>query len=184
VVESDVPISGQHIEGDILLDNCRVPKTHVMGKECRGFELGMGRINVNRLLHCPTMIGMAQRLLNLSIQHAKTRIQFGVPIAEFQAIQHMLADMGTAITAARSMTLLTAAKADKGEDIRTEAAMCKLFASESAFAVADKAVQIHGADGVTKGHPVEWGFRALRLFRIATGTSEIQKNTIARQLLL
>jgi alkylation response protein AidB-like acyl-CoA dehydrogenase len=179
VVEEDVPISGQHIEADIILTECRVPQANVLGMEGKGFELGMARINVNRLLHCPTMIGMAEWLLQLSIKHAKTRTQFGSPIAQFQAVQHMLAEMATGI----SMTLSTATKADCGEDIRKEAAMCKLFCSETAFRVADKAVQIHGASGVTRGHPVEWGFRMLRIFRIGTGTSEIQKNTIARELL-
>jgi alkylation response protein AidB-like acyl-CoA dehydrogenase len=183
IEEVDIPMSGQHIEGDIVLTDCKVPAVNILGQEGQGFLLGMGRINVNRLLHCPTMVGMAQKLINLSVKYAQTREQFGGPIAQFQAIQHMLADMATDIYACRSMTLATAAKADRGEDIRMEAAMCKLMVSETAFKVADKAVQIHGATGLTKGHPVEWSFRVLRMFRILTGTSEIQKNTIARVLM-
>ncbi len=143
----------------------------------------MGRINVNRLLHCPTIIGFGQRLLDLSLDYAKTREQFGGPIGRFQAIQHMLADMATGIYAARSMTLATACKFDRGEDIRMEASMCKLFVSETVFDVADKAVQVHGNVGLTQGHPVEWLFRMTRMFRILTGTSEIQRNTIAKGLL-
>lgn len=183
VEENDIPMSGQHIEGDIVLKDCRVQASHVLGKVGHGFQLGMGRINVNRLLHCPTMVGMAQRLLNLSLAHAGSRQQFGGPIGRFQAIQHMLADMAAGIFACRSMTLEAARKADNGEEIRSEAAMCKLMASETAFRIADSAVQIHGAAGLTKGHPVEWAFRFLRMFRILTGTSEIQRNTIARLLL-
>lgn len=183
LVEKDIPMSGQHIEGDIHLNDCKVPVENVLGEEGSGFWIGMGRINVNRLLHCPTMIGMAQRAFDLSVSYAKSRKQFGRPIGEFQAIQHMLADMAAQIYALRSMTLNAAAKADQGEDIRMEAAMCKLMVSETAFKIADKAVQIHGAVGVTKGHPVEWIFRMLRMFRILTGTSEIQKNTIAKGLM-
>ena len=183
IEEVDIPMSGQHIEGDIVFTDCRVPGANILGQEGQGFLLGMGRINVNRLLHCPTMVGMAQKLINLSVRHAQTREQFGGPIGQLQAIQHMLADMATGIYACRSMTLATAARADQGEDIRMEAAMCKLMVSETAFKVADKAVQIHGASGLTKGHPVEWSFRVLRMFRVLTGTSEIQKNTIARALL-
>jgi len=180
--EVDVPMSGQHIEGDIVLTDCRVPAQNILGQVGQGFTLGMGRINVNRLLHCPTMIGMAQKLLDLSVAYANERIQFGGPISRFQSIQHMLADMATDIYACRSMTMVTAEMADRNEDIRVEAAMCKLKVSESAFSIADKAVQIHGATGLTKGHPVEWAFRFLRMFRVLTGTSEIQRNTIAKLL--
>ena len=183
VEEVDIPMSGQHIEGDIVLDECRVPAKNILGQEGKGFVLGMGRININRLLHCPTLVGMAQKLVNLSVTYSLTREQFGGPIGQFQAIQHMLADMATGVYACRAMTMAAAARADRGEDIRMEAAMCKLMVSETAFNIADKAVQIHGAKGLTKGHPVEWAFRMLRMFRVLTGTSEIQRNTIARALM-
>ena len=183
IEEVDIPMSGQHIEGDIVLNDCKVPARNILGEKGQGFLLGMGRININRLLHCPTIVGMAQKLVNLSVTYAKTREQFGGPIGRFQAIQHMLADMATGIYACRSMTLSAATKADRGEDIRMEAAMCKLMVSETAFQIADKAVQIHGATGLTQGHPVEWSFRALRMFRVLTGTSEIQRNTIAKTLM-
>jgi alkylation response protein AidB-like acyl-CoA dehydrogenase len=183
VMDDYVPITGQHIDADIYFDNVHVPVENILGHEGQGFRLGMARINVNRLLHCPTMIGMARHAYNRSIEYAKTRIQGGGPIARYQAIQHMLADMAAALYACESMTLATARKADSGEDIRAQAAMCKLFVSERCFEVADKAVQIHGNVGVTLGHPVEQAFRMLRLYRIVTGTSEIQRNTIAKAIL-
>jgi alkylation response protein AidB-like acyl-CoA dehydrogenase len=183
LTEKHIPMSGQHIDSNIVLAGCKVHKKNILGGEGKGFRLGMGRINVNRLLHCPTMLGFGRRLLRLSIDYAKTRKQFGGPIGQFQAIQHMLSDMATGIYAGRSMTLDAAAKFDRGEDIRIEASMCKLFVSETVFDVADKAVQIHGSVGLTQGHPVEWLFRMTRMFRILTGTSEIQRNTIARVLL-
>lgn len=178
-----LPMSGQHIDADIQFANVRVPKENIFGEEGNGFKLGMSRINVNRLLHCPTMLGLATSAYRASLAYAGQRRQFGGPISRFQAIQHMLADMATALWACESMIAQTAILADSGADIRMQAAACKLFVSERCFEVADKAVQIHGNVGVTKGHPVEQTFRKLRMFRIFTGTSEIQRNTIARVIL-
>ncbi|MDR3381195.1 acyl-CoA dehydrogenase family protein [Cupriavidus basilensis] len=178
-----VPMSGQHIDGDIEFVNVRVPRANIFGGVGNGFKLGMSRINVNRLLHCPTMLGLATKAYASSLEYAGQRRQFGGPIARFQAIQHMLADMAAALWACESMIAQTAALADSGADLRVKAAACKLFISERCFEVADKAVQIHGNVGVTRGHPVEQAFRKLRMFRIFTGTSEIQRNTIARAIL-
>ncbi|GJG97294.1 acyl-CoA dehydrogenase family protein [Cupriavidus pauculus] len=178
-----VPMSGQHIDADIRFDNVRVPRANIFGGEGRGFKLGMSRINVNRLLHCPSMLGLATRAYQASLEYAGQRRQFGGPIARFQAIQHMLADMAAALWACESMIAQTALQADAGADLRMKAAACKLFVSERCFEVADKAVQIHGNLGVTRGHPVEQTWRKLRMFRIFTGTSEIQRNTIAKAIL-
>ena len=178
-----LPMSGQHIDADITFKDVRVPQENIFGEEGNGFKLGMSRINVNRLLHCPTMLGLATSVYQASLAYAGQRRQFGGPIARFQAIQHMLADMATSLWACESMIAQTATLADSGADIRMQAAACKLFVSERCFEVADKAVQIHGNVGVTKGHPVEQTFRKLRMFRIFTGTSEIQRNTIARVIL-
>jgi alkylation response protein AidB-like acyl-CoA dehydrogenase len=178
-----VPMTGQFVDADILLDHVRVPARNLIGVEGDGFRIAMDRISVNRLLHCPTMIGLARQALRHSIDYAHKRQQFGGPISRFQAIQHMLADMATALYACEQMVLATAEKADRGEDIRTEASMCKLFVSERCFEIADKAVQIHGNVGVTRDHPVEFIFRRLRMYRIVTGTSEIQRNTVAKGIL-
>ncbi|SMG00645.1 acyl-CoA dehydrogenase family protein [Burkholderia singularis] len=178
-----VPMSGQHIDADIRFERVRVPRANLFGGVGNGFKLGMSRINVNRLLHCPTMLGLAAFTYRAALDYARTRQQFGGPIARFQAIQHMLADMASALWACESMIAQTAALADAGADLKMKAAACKLFVSERCFEVADKAVQIHGNVGVTRGHPVERAFRTLRMFRIVTGTSEIQRNTIARAIL-
>ncbi|WP_108816865.1 acyl-CoA dehydrogenase family protein [Loktanella sp. Alg231-35] len=175
-----LPMSGQHIDNDIHLTNVRVPARNILGGLGNGFKLGMERININRLLQCPTMLGHAEFALDQAIDYAHRRVQFGKPIAEFQAIQHMLADMKTANYAAHAMIHEAAAKADRGEDIRSEASMCKVFIAENSFQVADKAIQIHGSIGMTQSHPVEWVFRRLRMFRILTGSSEIQRNTIGK----
>lgn len=184
-IDNDYSVmSGGGAHGNITLEDVRVPVENRIGDEGAGFKLAMGRITLNRLLHCPTMLGMAGLALNRSLDHSRTRKQFGQPIAMFQAINHMLADMATELYAARSMMYATAANNDAGGDIKVQAPMCKLFASETAFRIADKAVQIHGGTGLIKGHPVEWLFRATRMMRVLTGTSEIQRNTIAKGILL
>ena len=174
------PISGKRIHADIVLKDVRVPATQVLGGEGQGFFLGMSRITVNRLLHCPTMTGLAIQSLDAAAHYATRRQQFGQPIAGFQAIQHMLADMVTELHAARSMMLDVARRIDNGQDTREASAMSKLFCSEKAFAIADRAIQVHGGVGLMQGSTVEWVFRMLRMYRIVTGTSEIQRNTIAK----
>ncbi len=178
-----LPMTGQHVDADIHFDNVRVPRGNLLGEEGKGFKTAMGRISTNRLLHCPTMTGLARQAYRMALDYAHHRHQFGGPISRFQAIQHMLADMATGLYACDNMILATARKADAGQDIRKEASMCKLFVSEKCFDIADKAMQIHGNVGVTRNHPVEFIFRRLRLYRIVTGTSEIQRNTIAKAIL-
>ena len=180
---SYVPMSGQHIDADLIFENVRVPVANVIGGFGNGFRLGMGRVHLNRLLHTATMLGLARMVYKMSLDYARTRQQFGGPIARFQAIQHMLADMATLLLACEGMMLHTAMKADQGEDLRIAASACKLFISERCFEIADRAVQIHGNVGVTHNHPVEMTFRKLRMARILSGTSEIQRNTIAREIL-
>jgi len=176
-------MAGQSHTGDIVLEGCRVPARNMIGEPGRGLALALGRITVNRLLHCPAMVGLARVALDDAIAYAKGRRQFGRAIAQFQAIQHMLANMATELAAARSLMIATARQIDAGGEARAEASMAKLFCSESAFRIADSAVQIHGGEGIVQGRRVEFLFRMLRMYRVLTGTSEIQRNTIARELL-
>ena len=176
-------MAGQSTTGDIVLTDCRVPAANRIGERGKGLALALGRITVNRLLHCPGMVGLATVALRDARDYARTRRQFGRPIAAFQAIQHMLADMATQLAAARALMICTARQIDAGGDPRAEAAMAKLFCSEAAFRVADSAVQIHGGEGIVQGRRVEFLFRMLRMYRVLTGTSEIQKNIIARELI-
>jgi alkylation response protein AidB-like acyl-CoA dehydrogenase len=178
-----VPISGERIHAELIFNQCRVPASNIIGAPGKGLLLGLKRINTNRASHAAGFIGMAQHLLDLSVEQAKTRVQFGRPIGDFQAIQHMLAEMATEIYAARCMVYDVVEKIDRGEEERAGASMAKLFASEVNNRVADKAIQIFGSQGLVKGHPVEKMYRSSRMYRILTGTSEIQKNTIAKELL-
>ncbi|MFD3475818.1 acyl-CoA dehydrogenase family protein [Streptomyces sp. NPDC058695] len=182
VLEGDVPMSGQQMEGDLVFEDCRIPAANLLGEIGQGLRIGIGRITLNRLLHCPSLIGAARRAWELSVAHSKSRVAFGQPLLALQAVQHKLADMATDLYAARSMVLATAARADRGQNIAVEANMCKLFTSEACFRIADQAVQIHGKTGLTRGHEVEQIFRTLRMFRIVTGTTEIHKNAIAKAL--
>lgn len=183
VVCDYVAMHGQASHADLEMTDLRVPLSNLIGQEGAGFKLGIGRINLNRLLHCATILGWADLCLRLSIQRANSRSQFGKPIGQFQAIQHLLADMATELYAARAMMYDAARRLDAGSELRMEASMCKLQVTEKAFAIADKAVQIHGGTGLVRGHPVEWLFRMLRMMRILTGTSEILRNTVAKELL-
>jgi alkylation response protein AidB-like acyl-CoA dehydrogenase len=176
-------MAGQSHTGNILLTDCRIPAANQIGERGRGLALALGRITVNRLLHCPAMLGLARLALEDSLAHAARRRQFGQPIGAFQAVQHLLADMATELLAARALMLSVARTLDQGGEARAEASMAKLFCSETAFRIADRAVQVHGGEGIVQGSRVEFLFRLLRMYRVLTGTSEIQRNTIARELL-
>ncbi|WP_328941876.1 acyl-CoA dehydrogenase family protein [Streptomyces sp. NBC_00250] len=182
VLDGEVPMSGQQMEGDLVFDDCRIPAANLLGEIGQGLRIGIGRITLNRLLHCPSLIGAARRAWDLSVEYAMNRVVFGQPLLAHQAIHHKIAEMATEIYAARAMVMTTAAKADRGDNVSVEANMCKLFTSEATFRVADQAVQIHGKAGLTRGHEVEQIFRSLRMFRIVTGTTEIHKNAIAKGL--
>jgi alkylation response protein AidB-like acyl-CoA dehydrogenase len=177
-------MAGQSSTGDIVLESARVPAANLIGAPGRGLALALGRITVNRLLHCPAMVGLATVALRDARDYALQRRQFGRAIGQFQAIQHMLADMATELAAARALMIGTARQIDAGSEARAEASMANLFCSETAFRVADRAVQVHGGEGIVQGRRVEFLFRMLRMYRVLTGTSEIQKNTIARELLV
>ena len=176
-------MAGQSHTGNIVLEGCRIPAANQIGERGRGLALALGRITVNRVLHCPAMLGLARLALQDALAHAAQRRQFGQPIGTFQAVQHMLADMATELAAARALMLSVAATLDAGGEARAEASMAKLFCSETAFRIADRAVQVHGGEGIVQGSRVEFLFRLLRMYRVLTGTSEIQRNTIARELL-
>jgi butyryl-CoA dehydrogenase len=167
----------------LSLENCRVPAENLLGKEGEGFKqmlitLDSGRISIGAMA-----LGLAQAALDAAAPYAKQRVQFGQPIANFQAIQWMLADMATEIDAARMMVYRAAAMKDAGVRFTKEAAMAKLFASEVAERAAFKAVQIHGGYGYSREYPVERIYRDQRLCSIGEGTSEIQRLVIARQVL-
>lgn len=183
VVEGEVPISGQHIESDIILDDVRVEADQLLGEVGQGLKIGLGRVTTNRLLHCPTVLGSVRRVLTLTLDFVKSRQVAAGSMAELQSVQHTLADMATDYYAARSMTYDALAALDRGETIMPEAFMCKLFVAQKAFAIADSAMQLQGKAGMVQGAEIEGIWRRLRMFRMLTGSDEIQKNGIAKGLL-
>ncbi|MFI4988128.1 MAG: acyl-CoA dehydrogenase family protein [Alphaproteobacteria bacterium] len=168
----------------IHFDDCRVGDDDVLGEVGRGFSLGQRWLTIHdRLQRGPYALGKMQRALDLSIEWAKARVTFGRPIAERQAIQWKLVDMHVDITALRSMTYEMSARADSGEDVRSEAALVKMCAGDWGARTLDRAIQVHGAMGESTELPLTLFYRLLRHAQIGGGTSEIQRMLIARKLL-
>jgi acyl-CoA dehydrogenase len=183
VVDKKMGQSGSHT-CDVIFQNCRVPVTALLGgSEGAGFRTAMKVLDRGRLHISAVCVGMAERLVADSLAFAMQRTQFGQTIAEFQLIQAMLADSKTEAYAARCMVMETARMKDMSASVSTEAAACKLFASEMVGRVADRAVQIFGGVGYMTDYGIERFYRDARLFRIYEGTSQIQQLVIARNMI-
>lgn len=167
----------------VFFDNCIVPDTSVVGPVGDGFKVAMSALDGGRIGIACQAIGIARAAFDRSVAYAKERKSFGVPIAQHQAIQLMLADMATQIDAARLLAWRAASMKDKGVRHTMESSIAKLFASEMATRVAHKAVQIHGGYGYSAEFPVERHYRDSRITEIYEGTSEIQRIVIAANLL-
>lgn len=167
---------------EIVLQGLHVPADHRLGDEGRGLEYAYAGLEHGRLGIAAQALGIAQACLDLAVAYARERQAFGRPIAEFQAIRFMLADLAAQIEAARALAHTAAAKKDRGEPVRKEAAMAKLLASRAAVAAGVKAVQVFGGYGYIKEYPVERWFRDAKVTEIYEGTSEIQQVVIAREL--
>ncbi len=166
----------------LTYDNVRVPSENLLGQAGRGLQQTMVTLDGGRIGIGAMAVGLAQAALDEALSYAKERETFGRPIAQHQAIQHMLADMGTEIEAARLMVYRAAWLKDQGADFSKEAAMGKLLASETAEKAAFKAIQIHGGYGYSAEFPVERIYRDQRLLTIGEGTSEILRMVIGRHL--
>jgi acyl-CoA dehydrogenase len=169
--------------GELIFEDCAVSISNVLGKVGEGFGLIMESLDEGRATISAAAIGVAERLLEISINYAKQRVQFGKPICEFEGIQLLLADMATELYAARMMLYDTIWRLERGMEIIKEAAMLKLYSSEMVNRVADKAVQIQGGYGYMRDNFVERAYRDVRFLKIVEGTSEIQRVIIARELL-
>jgi acyl-CoA dehydrogenase len=170
-------------QAELVFEDCQVDSSTVVGEVGQGFACAMRILDLGRLSLAARCLGTMEELLALSLGHAKQRVQFGKPIAEQQAIQHMLADTATEIAMLRPALYAAAQRRDGGERVTREAAMLKLFASEALGRSADRAVQIFCGRGFMKDCPVEAIYREARMMRIVEGTSEIQRLLIARGLL-
>ena len=167
---------------ELFFKDVRVPKSNVIGKVGLGFVTAMKTLDVGRLGLGAACVGASKELIDLSINHASQRVQFGEPIIRKQAIQWMLAEMGSETFAMESMVYHAAWMADQGIKFSREAAMVKLFCSECLDRIVDKAVQIHGGMGYMQDYPVEMFYRDSRINRIFEGTNEVQRMVIAGEM--
>lgn len=168
---------------EVNLQDVSVPAANLLGKEGEGFKIAMSALDCGRIGIAAQAIGLAQGALEEAIRYSKQRVQFGHPIADFQAIQFKLADMEVLTQAARLLNYGAARKKDMGLRYGHEAAMAKLFASDMVMKVTQEAVQIHGGAGYMKDYPVERMLRDAKVTEIYEGTSEIQRFIISRNLL-
>jgi len=168
---------------EIVFEDCFIPEDQLIGELTGGFKAFMRTLTGGRISIGALALGCAQGAYEHSLKFSKVRHQFGQPIANFQAVQFMLADMATKIEAARHLVYHAAQLRDAGEEFTKEASMAKLFASEIGNWVTDKAIQIHGGMGYCRDVPVERMHRDVKLMEIGEGTSEIQRMVIAREIL-
>ncbi|MCS7482767.1 acyl-CoA dehydrogenase family protein [Umezawaea endophytica] len=178
-----IPTMGQWGPAALVFDNVRVPEENVLGEIGHGFTLAMQWIGAGRYMLPARAIGSVERLVEMAIEQANTRVTFGQPIAEYQAIQWMIADSAVEIEALRWLVLHAAWLVDEGKDSRQAQSMAKLYGGVKANEIVDRVLQIHGGMGYTRELPIERWYRELRLLRIYEGTDEIQRRTIARNLL-
>lgn len=168
---------------ELIFTDCEVPEANRIGNEGEGYKVALSTLDGGRIGIAAQAVGIAQGAFEAAVKYAQERMAFGHPIAQFQAIQFMLADMGTEIDAARLLVRKAAWKQDTGGRFSMEAAMAKLFASEMSTRVTHKAIQVHGGNGYSREYPVERAYRDARITEIYEGTSEIQRLVISAWVL-
>jgi alkylation response protein AidB-like acyl-CoA dehydrogenase len=179
--ERTMGLRGGHVF-EVIID-AEVPQSHRLGAEGSGFRTALKVLDAGRLEIAACCIGIAEAAVARAKEWLKTRNVGGAPIAQFQGLQWMLADMATDVAAARGLSLMAVAKRSRGERFGLEASMAKLYASEMVGRVTDQALQMHGGYGFTRDFPLERYVRDARIMRIYEGSSEIQRNIIARTIL-
>ena len=175
---------GQHASDtvQIILENCRVPTSALLGKEGEGYKIALSNLEAGRIGIAAQSIGMARAAFEAAVRYARERVTFGQPIIEHQAVNFRLADMNTLLDAARLMVWRAAALKDAGKPCLKEASMAKMFASEAAEKIASDAIQIHGGVGYTSDFPVERIYRDVRICQIYEGANDIQRLVIGRSI--
>jgi alkylation response protein AidB-like acyl-CoA dehydrogenase len=168
---------------ELVFEDCRVPRSHILGEIGKGYKTAIETLNEGRIGIGAQMLGLARGALEHALQYTKERKQFGKPIAEFQAVQHQLARAAVDVEAAKLSVYNAARLRDAGRPFLTEAAICKILSSEVAERVASLAVNLFGGNGFVKEYPVEKLYRDAKIGQIYEGTSNLQLQTIAKQLL-
>ncbi len=168
---------------ELILENCEVKKENVLGEVGRGYKIAIETLNEGRIGIGSQMVGLSQGALEYGIAYTKERTQFGRPIAKFQGVQFQIAQIATELEAARLMVYNAARLKDAGEDYVTQAAMAKLFTSQVAERVTSQVVELYGGYGYTKDYPAEKYYRDAKIGKIYEGTSNMQLQTIAKQII-
>ena len=183
IIEREIPMLGGGSTYEIVFEDCRIPGDSVLGEVGKGYAPMQLRLRTRRLEMGSTCIGIARRALEMLCEHAKQRETFGVKLADRQAIQWWIADISTRMHACRLMVRDAADKSDRGEDVRHEASMIKVFATEMAYEACDHAMQTLGALGMTLELPLNALSQKARLMRMYEGPSEVHRQAIARRVL-
>lgn len=181
-IETKMGLAGSET-AELVFEDCRVPAANLLGKEGQGFKIAMQALDGARIGVGAQAVGVAEGALELSVKYSNERVQFGKPIANLQGIQWYIADMATKTMAAKTLVQYAAYLEDAGKPFTTEAAMCKLNASENARFVTNLALQIHGGYGYMKDYPLERMYRDAKITEIYEGTSEIHKVVISRAVM-
>lgn len=171
------------VQRELIFENCRVPAANLLGKEGEGFKIAMTALDGGRIGVAAQAVGIAQSALEHAVRYAKERVQFGKPIASNQAISFMIADMATKIDAARLLTYRAAYNKSHNIPYSKEAAMAKMFASDTAVSVTSDAVQIFGGYGYSREYPVERLMRDAKITQIYEGTNEVQRMVVSGSVL-
>ncbi|MBV9996674.1 MAG: acyl-CoA dehydrogenase [Caulobacteraceae bacterium] len=183
IIERSIPMVGDTLTYELVFDNCRLPEGAVLGEIGAGYAPMQLRLISRRMEMASTCVGMTERALDILCEHARQRVTFGAPLADRQAIQWWVADLATRLHAARLMIHDAAEKLDRGEDIRHEASMVKVYATELAYDACDHAMQTLGALGMTKESPLFHMWGRARIMRIYEGPSEVHRQAVARRVL-
>lgn len=183
IVEREIPMLAGHKTYELVFEDLRVPETQILGEVGHGFAPMQLRLTVRRLQMGAWCVGLASRALEMLIGHATERETFGVKLSDRQAVQWWISDAATKIHACRLMLYHAASKVAKGEDVRTEASMVKVFGTEMATEVIDNAMQCFGAMGMTKELPLQFMAQEVRLMRMYEGPSEVHRWVVARRLI-
>jgi len=182
----EVPVMGDHFAGghcEVRYTDCRVPAGNMLGKRGEGFKLAQYRLGPGRITHAMRWIGVAKRSLDLMVDYALKRETRGKRLADFQTIQNFIADSAAEIDAARLLTLHAAWKMDQGDQARKEISIIKFYGAKVLHDVIDRAIQVHGALGITADTPLEGFYREARAARIYDGADEVHRMVVARQVI-
>jgi acyl-CoA dehydrogenase len=180
----DVPVMGMHGgHCEVLYDQVRVPRGNLLGPRGAGFLIAQQRLGPGRIFHCMRWLGQAQRAFDLMCERANSRVAFGSPLADKQQVQQMIFDTAAEIQASRLLTLDAAHKIDQGDLARVEIGIIKVVGAQMLYNAIDRAIQVHGAKGVSADTPLERMYRHARFARIYDGPDEVHRVSVARQIL-